>query len=231
MSQRPIEQPVVTDEPMDRGTKTTHPAFGQIVAHRVSGGHAALYGSDFSHNATMRITISRSQLNRNLSRDWHYARGELIEVEMSEAQWATFISSPNIGSGPPCTIRHIAGEPVPALPPAVDRSKQFAGELDGKLKTCIGRLADLQKRMDAMGLPKGKTQELREALGATLRELTANLPFVAQSFGEHVEETVEKAKQEIHGYMQGVISRAGISALQSAPLPLQIEGKTEGEEQ
>lgn len=222
---RPVEEPTTTADGHGHGTITTHPAYGQIAAHRVSGG-TVLYGSDFTHHGFMRVTISRSQLRRDLSHDWHHPNNELIEIDMSEAQWATFISSVNAGSGTPCTIRHIAGEWMPALPSPVDRSKQFAGELDGKLKDSIGNLRDLLGQMDAMGLPKGKTAALRDALEATLRELTANLPFVAESFGKHVETTVEKAKQEIHGYMQGAISRAGIAALQGSSPPLQIEARS-----
>lgn len=219
---RPIEEPKVS---LDHGeTVTSHPAYGQIVAHRVQG-QSVLYGSDFTHNASMRITIQRSELRRSLSRDWHFGRKELIEIELSEAQWATFVSAPNIGSGPPCTILHVQGEQMPALPPPVDRSQQFAGELDGKLKECVANLSGMLSRMDEMGLPKGKSAELRDALETTLRELKSNLPFVAKQFGEHVEDTVEKAKQEIHGYMNGVISRAGIASLHGQPLPLQIEHK------
>lgn len=220
---RSVEQPVTKSA--DRGgTVTSHPAFGQIVAHRVSG-HSILYGSDFVHNATMRITISRSEQHRDLSHDWHFSKGEIIEVELSEAQWATFVSAPNIGSGPPCTIRHLHGTLVPALPDPIDRSDQFAREMSGKMSASVDALNSLLARIDEMGMPKGKTAELRAALNSTIREITANLPFVAETFGRHVENTVEKAKQEIHGYMQGVISRAGIASLQNSALPLQIDNE------
>jgi len=225
MSPRPIQDPV-TKPDGDWGTLTTHPAFGQISAHRISG-HSVLYGSDFRHNASVRIRIARSKNRRNLSHDWHHAEQELIEVEVSEAQWATFISSMNTGDGTPCTILQVQGEQMPGLPDPIDRSKQFAGELDGKLRGCVGELRGMIAAMDSMGLPKGKTAALRELLEKIDRELTANLPFVADSFGKHVEKTVEKAKQEIHGYMQGVVNRAGIAALKGEPLPLQIEARND----
>jgi hypothetical protein len=93
----PVSAPTRGPGGMDEMT-TTHPAFGQIGASRVSG-HIQLYDSDFHHNAYMTISIRRSELHRSLNRDWHYGRDELIEVALSEAQWATFVSAPNIGSG------------------------------------------------------------------------------------------------------------------------------------
>lgn len=223
---RKTEQPVTVPTKMGcvDETKTTHPAYGQIVASRVTGS-TSLYGSDFLHNAYMTITIRRSELNRGLSRDWYFAGEELIEVALSEAQWATFLSSPNVGSGVPCTIDHINRVVIPGLPDPIDRSKQFAGELDGTLKECTDAIEAMLEKMTEMGLPKGKTAELKGMLAKVHQELTCNLPFVGKQFGEHVEDTVEKAKQEVHGYMLGVIQRTGIAALQGMPLPLQIEAK------
>lgn len=154
---------------------------------------------------------------------WFHSRDELIEVGLSEAQWATFVSSPNMGMGVPCTIDSINCKPMPGLPDPVDRSKQFAGELDKKLGGCLDEIKEVIATLDGMGLPKGKTAAIRDLMQSLLRELQSNMPFVAQSFGEHVEDTVEKAKQEIHGYMLGVVTRAGLSALQGQSLPLALK--------
>ena len=64
-------------------------------------GSTNLYDSDFRHNHYMTITIRASELHRDLNRDWHFGRNELIEVALTESQWATFVSAPNMGSGLP----------------------------------------------------------------------------------------------------------------------------------
>lgn len=221
-----IEEPSVHDGGHGE-TVTTHPAFGQIGAARVSG-HVSLYGSDFKHNGFMAIRISRSELHRNLNRDWHFSDGEIIEVYLSEAQWATFVSSPNIGSGVPCTIQRVEGNAMPGLPDPVSRVDQFSDEMKKKLGGTFQRVESVRDRLDEMGLPKGKTAEVRSLLEGLLTELRANLPFVAEQFGEHMEETVEKAKAEVHGYMVGVIQRAGLDALNGGALPIQIEQADDG---
>lgn len=229
MSNRNVEEPVSVPYSVgacDPGSKTTHPAFGQIVAHRISGTRA-LYGSDFLHNNYVEITIAESELIRDLSCDRHFSGKELISVCLSEAQWATFVSAMQMRGGPPCTIGHVGGKQRPELPDPIDRSKQFAGELDSGLKKCITKMRTTIAELEAMGLPKGKTATIRASMESCLSYMSSTAPFVASQFGEHVEETVEKAKQEIHGHMQNVIHRSGIAALKGEPLPLQIgDGKT-----
>jgi len=113
---REIEEPKLVKED-HHGKSYEHPAFGQIRASRVSG-HAVLYGSDFVHQGFVTITISTSQLQRTLAREWYFGKSEVIEVALSEAQWATFVSSMNMGSGVPCTIERQAGVGlIPGLPP------------------------------------------------------------------------------------------------------------------
>jgi hypothetical protein len=223
---RKIVKPITTQD--GTSTKTTHPAFGQIVACRRQG-RTNLYGSDFTSGATIAITIRQSSLFRDLSHDRYYGENSLIEVEVTEAQWANFVSAMNIGFGPPCTIRHVGGEEMPGIPDPIDRNKQFSDEYKRKLDDSVTGLQGILNTMDQMGLPKGKTATLREQLERTIREITSNMPFVAKSFGEMMEKTTETAKTEIHGYMLNAITSSGIAALQDKnTLPLLIE-RTDGE--
>src|SRR3546814_2680674 len=53
-------------------TTTTHPAFAQISASRVTG-LANLYGSDFAHQSYVRIRVNPSEMHRSLANDWPHA--------------------------------------------------------------------------------------------------------------------------------------------------------------
>jgi hypothetical protein len=121
-----------------------HPAYAQIGASRVSG-RAFLYGSDFDHHAYMTISIYKSELHRGLSCDRAFSRGEIIEVALSEAQWATFVSTLNVGSGVQCTIQHLNRERVPQLPEAPKRKTQFQEELNERLVTAERELKELRE--------------------------------------------------------------------------------------
>ena len=194
---REYENPITTnDEGPMGGTTSTHPAFAQIQASRVQG-QTFLYGSGFVHNGYISVTISRSQLKRSLSRDWFFGRNELIEVAMSEAQWASFISSMNMGSGVPCTISHIDRHQVPQLPNPPKETGQFDNELKERLGIVEDALKKLGEQINTMPVSEKKKKELLDSLGSAMRNLTPNLKFVSDQFGEHMEDTIEKAKIEV----------------------------------
>lgn len=208
-------------------TIESHEAYGQISASRIHG-NINLYGSDFTHSSFIQIRLTKSELHRSLNRDWAYEREQVAHVNLSEAQWATFVSSLNQGSGVQCTLDFVAHEgQKPALPAPIKRTEQFSDELRQKLSSTVEEIQKAQKDIADLGLPKGKMSQVNEALSRCLRELTANLPFVVEQFDRHSEQTVEKAKTEIHGYMTGMVQRAGLQALtgstESADLPLLLE--------
>lgn len=212
----------------DDGTKTTHPAFGGIVAHRVSG-YRSLYGSDFRHQHFMRVSIRRSEHIRGLSHDWyHGSMQSLIEVDMTEAQWAEFISAPNIGTGVPCTIDNFNGELMPLLPDPGDKREVFANEARKRLDDGMKELADLKRMLATTpGISKTALRAITSKIETAERQLGPNIDYVAKQFGEHVELTVSKAKQDIHGHMLRQLTRAGADAT-NMPLAMDVdEGRPE----
>lgn len=213
---RNIQEPVTvkdTSRPSsEHRTTTSHPAFGQIRASRVSG-RSSLYGSDFIHNQYITVSICRSQFDRDLSRDWVHAQDELIEVKMSEAQWATFVSSLNVGGGVQCTLNHLDGESVPELPDPISRADQFGEEMKRTMKSATDTLRKCAEQVAGMGLPKGKTKTIIDSFNHAIMQLDSNAPFVASQFEEHVEDVIESAKTEIHGHMVSLVQRAGLEAL------------------
>jgi hypothetical protein len=208
-------------------TATTHPAYAQIGAWRHSG-NATLYDSDFRHQHYMVVRIMGSKLMRTGSRDWHYPENvPMVEVAMSESQWATFVSSPNGGSGVPCTLQSLLGKEVAGLPPPAPRQGQFAAEVGARLARAVALLDEAAAAVEASGLSGPKRAPIAGKLRAARSEMGANLDFVAEQFAEHMEDVVERAKAEVHGYMAGALQRAGLEAL-GGGAPLAIVGGGEG---
>lgn len=222
---REIQKPVVTRDrsPMG-GERINHPAYAMIGAHRGSYGGAdagtTLFGSDFRHGSTIMLRIFACEDHRTLSRNWpHATRLPLIEVEMSEAQWATFVSSLNVGDGVPCTLRSVGGEQKPGLPAPVSPAATFSKEAGEATMEAVAALRTAIAEAELRKTPQKHIEPLRRAL----RKLEDSLPFVAKSFSKHMEAGVEKAKVEIHGYLAGVLQRAGVLSLSEAAPPLAID--------
>lgn len=207
---------------------TTHPAFAQIGASRVSGG-AYLYGSDFLHQHYVTISIRASELHRNLSRDWHFGRNEYIEVALSEAQWATFVSSMNVGSGVPCTLQSKDLKTVPGLPKPAKIADQFKAEMVKTMADIQADLKALRADVGGLGLGKKKAEDLEKRLAQIHDRLIGSTGFVSNQFEEHVENVVESAKVEVNAYVVSQVMRAGLESLGNKPvLQLAAEEVTEG---
>lgn len=204
------EDPIETSNSRSE-TTLSHPAFAQISASRVSGA-ANLYGSEFTHQHFISITISRSELNRSLNRDWPFAREELIEVSLSEAQWATFVSTLNHGSGVQCTLSHLQGEMIPGIRQQKPQSERFAKEMQQAVADIQDELRKLAGDLNGP-LAKTKAAELRKQLEWIAEKVGTHTVFVANQFDEHMEETTEKAKIEINAYIANAVQKAGLNAI------------------
>jgi hypothetical protein len=212
---RPEQAPTIEDgDGIHSDYVVKHPAFAQIGASRVSGS-ARLYGSDFAHQHYMTIRIYPSEQQRGLSNDRYRARvTPYIEVALSEAQWATFVSAPNIGFGVPCTLQYKDGEQIPGIAPAAEvPHEKFEVEARQKMERALGELDLLAREIDELKLSQKQKDALKSRAAMARQQLVSNVPFVLKQFGEHMESTVEKAKIEVNAYVTGAVMRAGLKAL------------------
>lgn len=206
--------------------KITHPAFAQISATHVQGG-AHLYGSDFSHQNYVCVRIARSELNRHLSTDWPHERQELIEVALSESQWAAFVSTMNRGSGVQCTLQHINHKQIPQIPAPRSTIKDFRAEGGEAAKQAIREISEVMAEIEQSKLSQKQKEELLRKL-ANIKDNSRNsLRFVLEQFGEHMEATVNKAKTEISAYANQLIVRSGLAKLMGSKDAKKILGYEE----
>ena len=217
MTQRPIEEPT-----LNQHGDETHPAFGMISAARMtSTPGAVLFDSDIKHGNTVRITVNRATRKRDLNHDWiHASNRDLIEVELSEAQWASFVSSMNT-SGVPCTIRRtetdwqIPGlEYDPRLAHSMGEVKTAAAKAFGKIREA----RDAYEQALAEKAPaKERNQKLRD-LHYAIENSGANMHFAAKTLVEHTENVVQKARADIEAMVATEAQRLGLTGAEAKGL-------------
>jgi hypothetical protein len=208
----------------ERGDEV-HPAFGRIHASRVSHGGgkhggAVLFDSDLIHRHTVRVTIESATRKRDLSHDYIHGGKELIEVEMSEAQWASFVSSMNT-SGVSCTLLHTPEGPVPGLEYHPRMAESMAEVRDSAAKVFAEAKAAMAA-YDAID-PKAPVKERRRALDnlrSTLRNSEANVAFAATSLTGHVENVVSRARADIEAMVSTEAQRLGLTSADRQMLEL-----------
>lgn len=199
----------------------THPCYAQIRANKITGS-TYLYGSDFNHQSWIAITIHKSELHRSLSKDWPFEREPYIEVYLSEAQWASFVSSMHLGSGIQCSLTQLQRQDIPQLPKPTKRLEQFKSEAITCAQDSIENLDKLEEKIEELKLSDKKKKELLQEIEFAKRGISSSIEFIGEQFGKHLEDNIEKAKIEVEAYIQNTISRTGLEVLQGKS-PLLID--------
>ena len=196
----------------------SHPSYGLIQISRISSNrNHSLFGSSINHKHTIKLVIYKARKHRSLSRDWYMENGiPIIEVEMSAAQFAEAITSLNVGSGVPCTIRSIEDSFIDFAPEKT-KTEEHSDEYERELNRSVERLRESKKTIDAIlnkkSINKGDKKTISSALGDFISFATSNSLFYKQQFDEQMEKTIQEAKSEIESFVINTSTKLGIKAM------------------
>ena len=211
VSRDPAERELVWHRPVpptedERGNEV-HPAWGLVSASRVSSTPGAiLFDSDIRHGHYISLKVTRASRDRGLHRDWIHEVGglPLIEIAMSEAQWAAMTSSMNT-SGVPCTIRATETQAnvdglayEPRLQVSMAEVRAAADAIEQRLHAAVAAVEEKPT--------KANLRALRLALEGT----KPNLDFAAKSLSEHAENVVQKARNDIESMVTQRAMQLGV---------------------
>lgn len=198
----------------------SHPAFGQVLLSRIqSSGNKRLYGSAIGyHPHSITLSIRRSDRIHNLSRDWHFGRGELIEVELSASQFAEMLTRMNMGEGVPCTIRRYNKKMIPHIP-YEDKveSERICDGFRHDLKEQLIEIREATEQLDEIlakkSINKGDRENIRRISYIVERFLIDHAPFMVDSFNEATDKVTIQAKKEVESFVHMVAERTGFEAI------------------
>lgn len=197
---RIIENPVVNE----RGEEE-HPAFGSVRVSSVqSSPGKVMFDSDIRHSTYVSLEFSTATRKRDLKRDWIHSDKRLLQVSMSQAQWAALVS--NFGGSPvPVTLDYVQGcAPISELPFG-SRLEMSANETKDAAHEAFARV---RKAFEVYQADK-KVGNLR-SLECAIQQAPGNIEFAAQSLIEHVETVTQKAKADIEAMVDARIQHLGL---------------------
>ena len=200
------------------GTKTSHPSYGTLAFSRRTGRATPLFGSSIEHKDIIAMTLYHADITRGLHQDSIYGHNVIAEVEMSYSQFAEAITSMNMGSGVPVTIRYT--EKDGKIPPCdfVSKREQFTDEFKEKRKKATEDAQQLIKDVtELFSQKKALTKADKDAILNKLHHLNmdigCNMDFIADQFNEQMDKTVMEAKGEIEAFMQNKVNSIASAAL------------------
>lgn len=188
-----------------------HPSFGMIAAYRSSSSPPGmpLFDSDILHQHTVAVQIHTAARQRHLLHDWIRPRKQIIEVRMSEAQWASFVSSMNT-SGVPCTLEWVNGEEIEGLPFA-PRLEQSMKDTREAARRAFEEIEEAMVAYDALpNSPRGPKLEAWRTLQSRIRNAVPNVDYAGKVLAEHAENVVQKARADVEAMVTQRAAQLGI---------------------
>ena len=202
-----------------------HPSYGILHISRTSGGTSAirLFGSPLAtHYGTIRLTISKGKWIHGLNHDRYFGMSkDFIEIEMSAAQFADAITSLNMGSGTPCTVRYVDGARIPEPPKHATEAEHIRDNFENTLDKYKAKAHTYRKRIEELAskLSTKAKEEIRIALDVMEDQLGSNIPFVVKQFQEATTRLTTAAKAEVDAFVTGVVRAAGLQSIAEGRLP------------
>lgn len=205
---------------VDANGRERHPSWALIGVSRVQSGKGVpMFDSDVKHTNFVVMRVQTATRIRDLHRDWISSDQIILEIEMSEVQYASMISTMNSGDGVPATIRYTRDGNLVQVPgaPFDSRLEQTHNEVTAKTEETFGRIEEAFKVYKAK--PNAAN---RRALEVAIQNASANIDFAAKKMTEHAEAVVQKARADIEAMMANAAAQRGLSA-GDVRSPLEIE--------
>jgi hypothetical protein len=198
-----------------------HPSYCLVSFSRRQG-NPKLFGSALTnHYSYVTLQVKRTSLIRDEHDDHYFGtlNGDIIEVDMSAAQFAELLTTMNVGLGTPGTLRrlnNVSIEEPPDLPSEVEHIQMtFDKDLRSFAKTVLEKsLPQARKILEKPSLSKADRAELLDILESVSRRLTDAVPFILEMFNESVGKRVTAAKTEIDSLLGVILRKTGLKALQ-----------------
>lgn len=195
-----------------------HPSFGSLSWARVSSnGHKDFYMSSVRPMNFISVKLTPSRQVQDGATTRAFSMGApIFEVVMTEAQFAAFITTPNMGNGTPCTINYMQGEKVAPVPPD-EQDQQYKKALQGTASNAAKNLdvalSKLDEILSGKSIRKGDLKDLKDEIQRSRANIGSTLPHILMLFDEHMERVREEAQATFEGAVKQRLVELGIGSL------------------
>lgn len=202
----------------DEKYKFEHPSYGRVVVTKPSGGSIRLFASEVKHRNCVSLAIEHAELVQDIHGDWIHGKKHVVEIYMSEAQWAHMLSSFGDGGGTPCTIRWTQENGYIDFPPEIptipEVQKEVLNDIGKALKQQVVEINKLLVEMLARPSVRKKDLEgIKHRMEILNSHFNSNLDYCVEATKERMEKEVAKARVEIDALVNRYIHDVGVKVL------------------
>jgi len=168
---------------------------------------------------SLRVYQAKDEEKYGEVRQYTKSRHPIVEVDLSAAQFAELLTTMNIGSGVPCTIKSVQGKRIDQSPldnddKPLDIGKKFFEKNAKEFTENLVRKTDSYlKDLENMKISKKDKAKMESILSGIKTEITSNMPFYVTIFEETTKKVMSESKAEIDAFVTGGIVKAGLEAL------------------
>lgn len=209
--------------PGGQETVEQHPSFGVVQIGRYTCTPAQnFFGSSVKHHAGVTLSISTASKRHSLGRDWYFGEQEIVEINMTAAQWSELLCNFNVGEGVPCTLTRVYQckelsdqYPKPIVPPCPEVTLRQQFEEDFKktmtrLASQISSLVDAAKKLqEKPSINKADRQSFADIAESIKCQVENNLPFIQGQFNEALDKTLVDAKASLESFLAQATQSVG----------------------
>lgn len=209
----------------EKEQRQTHESFAQLSFHRINGSGKSLYGSPLKHNQVIRMTVSESEMIRDLHETRYHAGRVLFEVDMSPQQFSEVITTLNMGRGTPVTLNRINNKHIDECPHQNERelfANEFKNQIDEVTKTAKKLVEDAQEILSQKTIKAADRKRLSGLLYRIQTDLGSNLSFTNSMFHESMDKAVSAGKHEIESFWRSIVEGMGTQSLAEKANPPQL---------
>ncbi len=211
----------------------SHPSYGMVQFSRRQGNPKLFASALESHQHYVTLSIRKCKLIRGPQGDRYHGslRGDIIEVDLSAAQFAELLTTMNVGMGVPCTIS-LMGMTKVASPPDLPTEAQsvrdgFKESMSGFVEGLAAKAKTVKTILEKKTLNQADRAQVGSVIESVIRQVTDDAPFIVDMFREATERVMTAAKAEADAWLTSVIHRSGLKALQEGTVVPELPGKVE----
>jgi hypothetical protein len=204
----------------DHEERENHESYVMVGFSRRQGSPGRLFGSSLkTHESYVTLKVSKGERIHSLGYDRYYGgmNGDILEVDLSAAQFAELLTTMNVGSGVPGTLRRAFNKRVePASETELEVEKirvGFKKKMGDLASTCRQDIKDVEALLEKKGLVKADKEAILAKFRRVMMEVESNTPFMLSQFEEATEKVVTHAKAEVDAFMTHNVVSEGLRAL------------------